>query len=76
MWIEKHLEQDGIALKSYEDAVTISKILIENGNCVMLSREENLWIVNWVWTPLPADRNDVIFIERGAYEADYCYRSG
>ena len=71
MFIDKPLEQDGIAVHSFEDAVTIMKILVENNNCAMLSREENLWIVNWVWTEgAQANRNDVIFINRGAYEAD------
>lgn len=71
MLLDKFLEQDGITVNSYEDAVALSRILVENGNCVMLSREDNFWIVNWVWTPMPADRNSVIFIERGAYECDY-----
>lgn len=71
MFLEKNLEQIGIAVHSYEDACALMKILVENGNCVMISREENLWIVNWVWTETaPADRNDVIFINRGSYESD------
>lgn len=68
---EKCLEQDGIAVRSFEDAVTIQRILIENGNAVMITREENLWIVNWVWCDSGyADRNDVIFINRADYECD------
>ena len=71
MWPEKFLEQEAIAVDSFEDASTLMKILVENGNCAMLSREENLWLVNWVWTDGGrADRNDVIFINRSSFECD------
>ena len=71
MELDKYLEQDGIAVDSFEDAVTIMKILITNGNAAMLTQEENLWIVNWVWCDSGyADRNDVIFINRAGYECD------
>ena len=68
MWIEKNLEQEGIVLHSYEDAASLMRILVENGNCAMLSQEENLWVVNWVWTSEFANRNQVIFISREIYE--------
>ena len=71
MELDKYLEQDGIAVDSFKDAVTIMKILITNGNAAMLTQEENLWIVNWVWCDSGyADRNDVIFINRAGYECD------
>ena len=71
MELDKYLEQDGIAVDSFKDAVTIMKILIANGNAAMLTQEENLWIVNWVWCDSGyADRNDVIFINRAGYECD------
>jgi hypothetical protein len=71
MFIDKPLEQDGIVVHSFEDAVAIQKILIKNGNAVMITQEENLWIVNWVWCDSGyADRNDVIFINRAGYECD------
>ena len=70
--IEKYLEQDGLAFHDYESAATVQKILIEQGLCVMMSREEELWILNWVWTETPADRNCVVFVNRGGYECDWC----
>lgn len=69
--IEKYLPQDGIAVHSFEDATALMQILLNNGNCVMISREENLWIVNWLWSERDADRNDVIFTDRAAYECDW-----
>lgn len=69
--IEKYLPQEGIAVHSFEDATALMQILLKNGNCVMVSREENLWIVNWVWSENDADRNDVIFTNRADYECDW-----
>lgn len=70
MFIKKYLPQEAIAVHSYEDACALQKVLVENGNCVMLSREENLWLVNWIWTETPADRNCVIFTSRDEYECN------
>lgn len=70
MLLKKFLEQDGLTFDHYEDAAHVQKILIENGYCTMLSREEHLWILNWVWTSTPADRNEVIFISREVYECE------
>ena len=70
MWIEKNLPQEAIAFHSYEDAAAVEKILIENGYCTMMSREELMWLLNWCWTEVPADRNGVIFIDRALYECD------
>lgn len=69
--IEKYLPQEGIACHDFEDAAALMQILIKNGNCVMLSCEEDLWIVNWIWSEGNADRNDVIFYDRATYEGDW-----
>ena len=70
MWIEDYLDSEALAFDNYEDAAMCIKLLVDNGYCAMLSREEHLWLVNWVWTETPADRNDVIFISRSKYECD------
>ena len=62
-----YVPKQEIACGSYEDAAAIQKVLLENGYCVMVSREEQLWIVNYIWSPT-ADRNDVIFASREEYE--------
>ena len=68
MFFDKYLEQDSLTFESYEDAAAVQKILIENGYCTMMSREEHLWLLNWVWTEKFADRNGVIFVDRAMYE--------
>ena len=66
---ERNLEQDGIAVDSYEDASGLQRILVENGYATMITKEEHLWVVNWVWCDSGfADRNDVIFINRADFE--------
>ena len=68
MLLDKYLEQDALIFNSYGEAAAVQKILLNNGYCTMMSREEDLWLLNWVWTPQLADRNGVIFISRETYE--------
>ena len=70
MFIEDYLPHESLVVDSYEDACTIQRILLKNGNCVMMSREEALWVLTWIWTETPADRNEVIFIDRSNYECN------
>ena len=70
--LKRNLPQEGIAVHSFKDATTIMRILVENGNCAMLSREEQLWIVNWVWCDSGyANRNDVIFGNRAESDCNW-----
>ena len=69
--MDKCLENEGIAVRSFEDACALSKILLDNGNAVMITEEEELYIVNWVWcdSGFP-DRNDVVFRNRAELEIE------
>lgn len=67
--MERYLTDNQICVKSYENVVALQKILLDEGHVVMVSREEQFWIVNWIWDPEDrADRNAVIFISREDYE--------
>ena len=61
-----------IAVHSAADALKIAEVLAndENNYCVLISREEDLWIINYVWARY-ADRNEVVFMSRDDYE-DEC----
>lgn len=61
-----------IPVNDFDDAITIAKILMKNGNVVMLSKEEDLTIINFMWSQGDSDRNDVVFMDR--YDFDMCYR--
>ncbi len=69
--MKEYLENDGLPVDDFEDACTIAKILLKNGNAVMLTTEEDLFIVNWVWCDSGySDRNDVVFRNRASVEAE------
>ena len=59
-----YITNNEIALHSFEDAVAVAKVLLDNGYVTMISREEQLYIVNYIWSAKDADRNDVAFIDR------------
>ena len=63
-----YITKNEIALHSFEDAVAIVKVLLDNGYVAMISQEEQLYIVNYVWSQRGANRNDVAFMDRDELE--------
>ena len=59
-----YITKNEIALHSFEDAVAVSKVLLDNGYVTMISKEEKLYIVNYIWSAEDANRNDVAFMDR------------
>lgn len=59
-----------IAVNDYYDATTIAEILMNNDYVVMMSREEDLYIINVIWSA-GCNRNDVVFMDRGEFEEKY-----
>lgn len=59
-----------IAIRDYYDATTIAEILMNNDYVVMMSREEDLYILNVIWSA-GCDRNNVVFMDRGEFEEKY-----
>lgn len=70
-----YITKNEIAVHCYEDAVSIAKILLKNGYVTMISEEENLYIINYVWSPNEANRNDVCFQSREIIE-DIIFNTG
>jgi len=66
----KYITNNEIALHGIGDAFNIAKVLLDNGYVAMISKEENLFIVNYVWSPNNADRNDVCFQSREIVEEE------
>ena len=64
----KYLTNNEIAMKNHTDALTLAKILLDNGYVVMISREEKLYIINYIWSQRDCDRNDVVFQDREIVE--------
>lgn len=50
---------------------TVRQLLTEGNYVVMLSREEQFWVVNYLYSDL-CDRNDVVFMSREDFDEKYC----
>lgn len=50
---------------------TVRQMLTSGHYVVMLSREEQFWIVNYLYSDL-CNRNDVVFMSREEFEEKFC----
>ena len=61
-----------LAFETAESAFETVRQMLTNGHyVVMLSREEQLWIVNYEYSDLNS-RNDVVFMSREEFEEKFC----
>lgn len=65
------MSEFSVSIRNYDDACALAKILIDNDYVVMLSVEEQLYIVSAIWSERHADRNDVVFMNRCTFEEKY-----
>lgn len=71
----RYVTDNEIACHDFESAVKIAELLIKENYVVMLSSEENLTIVNYLFGGLEqADRNEVCFQYREEVE-DYIFNT-
>lgn len=66
----EYMYQNELAFKNHENGWDVAKKLLDEHYVVLLSREENLLILNWEWSHL-CDRNDVVFMDRCEFEEEY-----
>ena len=59
-----------IALHDKETALKIANILVDEDYVVMISREEDLYIINYLYAQY-SHRNDVVFMARDEFDTDY-----
>lgn len=59
-----------IAVSDKEAAMKIANILVDEEYCVMLSREEDLYIIDFEYSEY-SDRNNVIFMDRETFEQKF-----
>ena len=57
-----------IAFKNHSRGLGVAKALLDEGNVVMLSYEEEFLILNWEFSEHGADRNDVVLMRRDEFE--------
>ena len=65
------MSEFSVAIHDYDQACTLAKILMDNDYVVMLSVEEQLYIVSAILSERHADRNDVVFMDRYEFEEKY-----
>lgn len=53
-----------------DEALQVAAILMRNNYCVLLSKEEDLTIINYEWSE-NADRNGVTFMNAETFDCDY-----
>lgn len=66
------MNEDNIELvfNTWSDAIAVAKTLMQNDYVVMLSYEEELTVLNAVWSN-DCDRNDVVFMSRDHFDEHY-----
>lgn len=50
---------------------TVRQMLTSSHYVVMLSREEQFWIINYIYSDR-RDRNDVVFMSREEFDETFC----
>ena len=66
----RYLTENEVAIKDRDNALKMMEMLLEEGYVVMMSREEDLYILNWVWTEVDSDRNYICFNHRDYIEEE------
>lgn len=62
-----------LVFKNHSRGLGVAKALLDEGNVVMLSYEEEFLVLNWEWCESGyADRNEVVFMPRWELEEKYC----
>ena len=59
-----------IAFKSCDNCMQVARILVEENQVVMISKEENLWILNFEYSH-NSNRNDVVFMSQEEFYEQY-----
>ena len=61
-----------LTFHTWENCQIAMDILLDEGYVLLLSREEELYVINYLWTKENcADRNDVVFMDRDEFEYRY-----
>lgn len=65
--------RDEIAIHDKNAALQIVNILVDEEYCVMISREEDLYVINYIYSEY-SDRNNVVFMNKEEFDTDYYQR--
>ena len=68
--INSKYQRNELSFHNHEDAMKVAQILIKEHYVILLSREEDLIILNWEYSHL-SNRNDVVFMSVDEFDEDY-----
>ena len=60
-----------LVFKNHENGFKVARMLLNEGNVVMLSYEEEFLVLNWEFSEHGADLNDVVLMRRDEYEEEF-----
>jgi len=60
-----------LVFKNHSRGLGVAKALLDEGNVVMLSYEEEFLVLNWEFSEHGANRNDVVLMRRDEYEEEF-----
>lgn len=67
----KLIPEQEIVFSKIEPALDVITRLSEEGYVCMLSREDDLYVVNYIWSTNYSDRNDVVFMYIYDFESKF-----
>ena len=73
---ERYVPENELVFDTFEDAMAVLKATTHNepdrtgDYCVLVSREENLYVLNFLYAQ-NCDRNDVVFMSRDVFDGYY-----
>lgn len=65
----KYLTNHEIAVNNLEDTLKLVQVLTNQNYITMVSQEENLYIINYIYSPT-CNRNDVVFQDKEVIEEE------
>lgn len=68
--ISSKYQKNELSFYNHEDAMKVAQILLKEHYVVMLSREDDLIILNWEYSHT-SDRNDIVFMSIQEFDEDY-----
>lgn len=68
------IPKEELTCRSEVNAIAIARVLLDEDYVVMISKEEDLYVINYIWSAKGSDRNDVVFMDREIFDDDFIDR--
>ena len=68
--MSRYITDNELSFYNHQAGLEVARALLKEHYVVMLSKEEDLLIVNYEWSPM-SDRNEVMFLRRDEFEDEW-----